>query len=73
VIAKLVDASIPLWTATLAPLADQDFIRERRITYTKVDYDPDPRYWPKSEHPQRRPDEDKYDYLDRIEAWIKAK
>ncbi len=73
VIAKLVDASIPLWNATLAPLADQDFIRERRIPYTKVNYDPDPRYWPESEHPQRRTDEDEFDYMDRIDEWIKAK
>lgn len=69
-IEKLIDASIPLWNATLAPLADESFIREPRISYTVVKYDPDPESWPESKQIQRLPDENKSDYWDRREIWI---
>ena len=54
-IEKLIDASIPLWNASLAPLADGVFIRQPRIAYTVVKYHPDPKSWPKSKHVQKRP------------------
>ena len=70
-IEKLIDASLPLWNATLAPLADQSFKRQQRITYTAVEYDPDPESWPKSEQVQQEPDETEEAYWDRKDEWIK--
>ena len=62
---KLIDASIPLWNVTLAPLADESFQRRQRITYNEVRYDPDPESWLEYEQPKLQPDESVYD-------WIKA-
>lgn len=70
-IEKLIDASIPLWNETLSPLAAEDFVRERRIAYDEVKYDPDPRYWSKSRYPQQGHDEDDEDYYVRDEQWIR--
>ena len=41
-IERLVDAAIPLWNVTLAPLTDKAFYHQRRIDYKKVEYDLDP-------------------------------
>lgn len=38
---KLIDASIPQWDLTLAPLKSPDFTHQLRITYTSVDYKED--------------------------------
>ena len=69
---NLIDASIPLWNVTLAPLADESFERRKRITYTEVQYDPDPEDWPDSEQPQPQPDESEEDFWIRKDNWIKA-
>jgi len=71
-IERLIDAAIPLWNVTLAPLADESFNHQLRINYTAVEYDPDPSTWPESEKPQQGSDEDEDDYLEREEEWIKA-
>jgi hypothetical protein len=71
-IEKLIDASIPLWNATLAPLADGDFERHQRILYAAVEYDPDPESWPASEQIQQLPDESNNDYWERKDQWIQA-
>ena len=70
-IEQLIDASIPLWNATLAPLADGSFIRETRITFDEVEYDPDPESWPESEQIQPQPDEDEDNFWERKDEWIK--
>jgi len=68
---KLIDASIPLWEATLAPLADPDFSLSHRIVYEDYPcYDPDPASLPETEGPQQESDEDEDDYLDRRREWI---
>ena len=68
---KLIDASIPLWEATLAPLADPDFSLSHRIVYEDLPcYDPDPASLPETEGPQQESDEDEDDYLDRRREWI---
>jgi hypothetical protein len=54
-IEKLIDASIPLWNMTLAPLADGSFQHQQRIPYTEIEYKPDMKYW--LEQIQRRPNE----------------
>ena len=69
-IEKLIDASIPLWNATLAPLADESFRRKQRIEYSTVRYDPDPESWPKSEKLERQPDESSHSYWQRYSAWV---
>ena len=71
-IERLIDAAIPLWNVTLAPLADESFNHQLRINYTAVEYDPDPSTWPESEKPQRGSDEDQDSYWEREEEWIKA-
>jgi hypothetical protein len=40
-IERLIDAAIPLWNVTLAPLTDKAFNHQRRINYPKVEYDLD--------------------------------
>jgi hypothetical protein len=69
-IEKLIDASIPLWNATLAPLADESFVHHERIAYKAVQYDPDPESWPESEGIQQQPDEDDDEFWERREEWI---
>jgi len=69
-IEKLIDASIPLWNATLAPLADEKFGLERRIEYTKVTYDP--ASFPDSEMLPREPGEDDDSYWARTDAWVQS-
>lgn len=71
-IEKIIDASIPLWNATLAPLSDGSFDRKQRIEYLVVEYDPDPASWPKSEQIQQLPDEHDDDFWERKDEWIKA-
>lgn len=66
-IEKLIDASIPLWNTTLAPLADKTLVREPRIPYTVVKYDPDP----ESEQIQRQPGENDDDFWTRLDIWFK--
>jgi hypothetical protein len=70
-IEKLIDSSIPLWNATLAPLADGSFERQQRITYDAVQYDPDPESWPATEQIQRLPGEPDEDFWERKEGWIR--
>ena len=67
---KLIDASIPLWETTLAPLADSDFFLCRRIVYDYPCYDPDPASLPETEGPQQEPDEDDEDYRAYRNEWI---
>ena len=69
-IQKLIDASIPLWETTLAPLNDPDFGHSRRIVYDCPCYDPDPGSLPETEGPQQGTDEDEDDYWDRRQEWI---
>lgn len=70
-IEKLIDASIPLWNATLAPLADTSFVRKQRVIYDTVDYDPDPDpdSWPESNQDQEGSEDD--DYWERRDAWVR--
>ena len=68
----LIDAAIPLWNITLAPLADRSFQHQLRINFAAVAYDPDPSTWPESEKIKQGSDEDEDDFLDREEEWIKA-
>jgi len=70
-IEKIIDASIPLWNATLAPLVDGHFERQQRIQYTAITYDPDPASWPESEQIQQLPDENSNAFWDRKDEWIK--
>ena len=65
-IEKLIDASIPLWETTLAPLADADFIQSRRIVFKEPCYDPQP------EGLKRRPDESFESCWDRHDEWIRS-
>ncbi|KAF9527132.1 hypothetical protein CPB83DRAFT_895559 [Crepidotus variabilis] len=67
---KLIDASIPLWNRTLAPLADRQYRQPERIKYTRVEYDPDPARAPETEGRQQREAEDENDYWDRRQEWI---
>lgn len=67
-IEKLIDASIPLWNATLAPLADKDFQRKRRIDYTKVDFDLDLTSFPEFKNPLQYSYEEGGDYP--TDEWI---
>jgi len=69
-IQKLIDASIPLWETTLAPLNDPDFVHSRRIVYDCPCYDPDPGSLPETEGPQQGTYEDEDDYWDRRQEWI---
>ncbi|KAF9524845.1 hypothetical protein CPB83DRAFT_871114 [Crepidotus variabilis] len=71
ILEKLMDASIPLWNKTLAPLADKTFVRSRRINYDCVEYDPDPEEGSETEGPQQGDDEDEDDYWDRRQEWIR--
>jgi len=61
----LIDASIPLWNLTLAPVV-QDLDFEQRI-----DYDMQPRYEDVSEteSPQQA-DEDDNDFMERRSEWV---
>ncbi|KAF8971362.1 hypothetical protein BDZ97DRAFT_1901571 [Flammula alnicola] len=61
-IEKLIDASIPLWDLTLAPLQQPYFYHDRRIAYTGCTYDPDPENGPETDGPQRITDEDEEGY-----------
>ena len=65
-IAKLIDASIPLWNLTLAPVA-QEFIFQHRVDY---DMYPEYEYPHKREGPQQAHDEDKEDFTERREEWM---
>jgi len=67
---KLIDASIPLWETTLAPLADPDFYLCRRIVYDSPCYDPVPASLPETEGPQQEPDENDEDYRAYRNEWI---
>ncbi len=40
-IERLIDAAIPLWNVTLAPLTDNAFCHQRRIDCSEVEYDLD--------------------------------
>ncbi|KAF8971372.1 hypothetical protein BDZ97DRAFT_1237314 [Flammula alnicola] len=61
-IEKLIDASIPLWDLTLAPLRQPYFYHDQRIAYTGCTYDPDPENGPETDGPQRITDEDEEGY-----------
>lgn len=65
-IAKLIDASIPLWDLTLAPVA-QRFNFERRVAnglYTSYEYVTE------GEGPQQAHDEDEEDFIKRRDEWV---
>ena len=47
-------------------------MREKRIAFDAVKYDPDPESWPESDHIQQQPGENEDDFWDRKEMWIKA-
>ena len=63
-IERLIDAAIPLWNATLAPLTDKAFYHQRRIDYTEVEYDADRWFLQESE------DEDADDRVESRVQWI---
>ncbi|PPQ85699.1 hypothetical protein CVT26_005855, partial [Gymnopilus dilepis] len=73
-IEKLIEASIPLWDKSLAPLSEDSFMvnRDQRIPYESVKYDPDPEDLSDSEGPQQLPGEDEDAYWERREEWIQA-
>ncbi|KAF9523655.1 hypothetical protein CPB83DRAFT_862555 [Crepidotus variabilis] len=71
-IAKLVDASIPLWNVTLTPFSRDFDFDERRIRYRRVVYDPDPASVPESEGPQKEDGESDEHYYSRREEWIEV-
>ncbi|CAA7267686.1 unnamed protein product [Cyclocybe aegerita] len=68
-IEELVDASIPLWDATLTGLRTPP---PHRIVYEGTEYDPDPASWPDEAGPQMDEGEDEDDYWDRRQEWIEA-
>ncbi|KAF9042141.1 hypothetical protein BJ165DRAFT_1485839 [Panaeolus papilionaceus] len=71
-IEKIIEASIPLWEITLAPLRNGEVdIPDQRIVFDGCEYDPDPEYGPDTDGPQQLSDEDEDDYWDRRQEWIK--
>jgi len=68
IVSRLIDASIPLWNKTLAPLRDTNpdpFIYERRINYEGVEYEPED----EGNVPEQAPGENEDDYAERLEEW----
>jgi len=68
-ISRLIDASIPLWNLTLAPVA-QEFQFGQRIYFDMTYPSYDKFNIPKSEAPQQAQGEDEEDFLDRRCEWI---
>ena len=65
-IAKLIDASIPLWDLTIAPVA-QEFDFQHRVDYEMY---PEYEYVPEGEGPQKAHDEDEEGFMERRYEWI---
>lgn len=66
-ISKLIDASIPLWDLTLAPMAD-NFYFHPRIHTVEPEYEEDSDT--DSEAPQKAEDEDEDDFMARRSEWV---
>jgi len=67
-IEDIIAAAIPLWSQTLTPLRAFNlgfYSRNARISYTAVEYDPDPENFPEDQKPQQGANEHEYDFWDR--------
>ncbi|KAF8521940.1 hypothetical protein BU17DRAFT_75381 [Hysterangium stoloniferum] len=71
VIEKFISRTIPLWNMTLTPLR-VPYPSYTRISYTEVEYDPDPELWEANEGPQKEEDENADDYYERRLEWIRT-
>ncbi|PPQ63545.1 hypothetical protein CVT24_004775 [Panaeolus cyanescens] len=70
-IAKIIDAAIPLWELTLPPVKDRRIdLPPKRISYTFVEYDPFPEEGPDTDGPQQLPGEDENDFWERRSEWF---
>ncbi|RXW20822.1 hypothetical protein EST38_g5042 [Candolleomyces aberdarensis] len=71
-IEDVIEAALPLWDLTLAPLCESSFRFAQRIVYDECLYDPDPESLPDSEQIQPLEGESEDDFLERKWQWFET-